>query len=315
MTAPFIHPDATCESDEIGDGTRIWAFAYVLAGARIGRDANICSHTFIEGDVIIGDRVTVKSGVQLWDGLRIEDDVFIGPNATFTNDRFPRSKARPDEFPVTTVCRGASIGANATVLPGLTIGRHAMVGAGAVVTRSVPPNAVVVGNPARIRGYTDADRPPEVAASSREESREGEVRGSSVSDVSLRRSRFRRDLRGSLVACEFGRDVPFEPRRSFLVYDVPGSEIRGEHAHRTCEQFIVCVRGACRVLVDDGRAREEFHLDDPTLGLYVPAMVWCSQFGHTPDAMLLVLASEHYDPDDYIRDYDAWLEALGSGGA
>src|SRR5690606_10028189 len=114
-----------------------------------------CDHVFIENDVIIGDRVTIKSGVQLWDGITLEDDVFVGPNATFTNDRFPRSKAYPEEFARTTVSRGASLGANCTILPGLTIGMNAMIGAGAVVTRSVPPNAIVVGNPAKIVGYVN----------------------------------------------------------------------------------------------------------------------------------------------------------------
>jgi len=313
MTAPFIHPDANCEAEELGEGSRVWAFAYVLKGARIGRDANICSHTFIEGDVVIGDRVTIKSGVQLWAGARIEDDVFIGPNATFTNDDFPQSKAHPENFLRTTVSRGASIGANATILPGITIGRDAMVGAGAVVTRSVPPNAVVVGNPARIRGYADAKRAAQNALPSAEDANEREVRNSITAGVSLHRSAFRRDLRGSLVASEFGRDVPFEPRRSFLVFDVPGSEIRGEHAHRACKQFITCVHGACSVLVDDGTVREEFRLDDPTLGLFVPPMVWCSQFGHSPEAVLLVLASEHYDAADYIRDYEEWLAVVRTG--
>ena len=134
----------------------IWAFAHVLPGARIGSDCNICDHVFVENDVVVGDRVTVKSGVQLWDGIRLADDVFVGPNVTFTNDPFPRSKVYPASFPETFVGPGASLGANATVLPGLTIGRDAMVGAGAVVTKDVPPHAIVVGNPARIVGYVDA---------------------------------------------------------------------------------------------------------------------------------------------------------------
>ena len=119
----FVHPNALCESTKVGAGTRIWAFAHVLPGARIGADCNVCDHVFIENDVVIGDRVTIKSGVQVWDGLRLEDDVFVGPNVTFTNDRFPRSKRRPPSFATTLVRRNASIGANATVLPGLTIGR------------------------------------------------------------------------------------------------------------------------------------------------------------------------------------------------
>ena len=127
----------------------------ILKGASIGRDCNICAQTLIEDDVVLGDRVTVKSGVQLWDGSRIEDDVFIGPNATFTNDTYPRSKQHNVEFSGITVKRGASIGANATLLPGVTIGEGAMVGAGSVVTRDVPAKAVVVGNPAEVIRYID----------------------------------------------------------------------------------------------------------------------------------------------------------------
>jgi acetyltransferase-like isoleucine patch superfamily enzyme len=145
----FIHDRALVESDSIGSGTRIWAFAHVMEGAVIGRDCNICDHTFVEGDVILGDRVTIKSGVYLWDGLRVEDDVFIGPQATFTNDRFPRSRQPFDPLP-TTLRRGASIGAGAVILPGVTVGERAMIGAGAVVIEDVPADVVVVGNPARV---------------------------------------------------------------------------------------------------------------------------------------------------------------------
>ena len=145
----FIHDRALVESELVGARTRIWAFAHVMPGARIGADCNICDHTFIEGDVVVGDRVTIKSGVFLWDGLRVEDDVFIGPQATFTNDRFPRCN-QAFECPTTMVRRGASIGAGAVILPGLTIGERAMVGAGAVVTKDVPSDTVVVGNPARV---------------------------------------------------------------------------------------------------------------------------------------------------------------------
>jgi UDP-2-acetamido-3-amino-2,3-dideoxy-glucuronate N-acetyltransferase len=145
----FVHHLADVAACDIGAGTRVWQFVVVLEGARIGADCNICSHVLIEGDVVIGDRVTVKSGVQLWDGLRIDDDVFIGPNATFTNDAFPRSRVRPDAFAVTRVGAGASIGAGAVILPGVSIGAGAMVGAGAVVTRDVAPHSLVVGNPAR----------------------------------------------------------------------------------------------------------------------------------------------------------------------
>ncbi|MDD4019449.1 MAG: acyltransferase [Kiritimatiellae bacterium] len=143
------HPSSDIQSANIGVGTNIWQFCLILPGAHIGSDCNICSHVLIENDVIVGDRVTVKCGVQLWDGLRIEDDVFIGPNVTFCNDDKPRSKQYPPIILQTIVKCGASIGSNATILPGITIGEGAMVGAGAVVVRDVPAGATVVGNPAR----------------------------------------------------------------------------------------------------------------------------------------------------------------------
>jgi UDP-2-acetamido-3-amino-2,3-dideoxy-glucuronate N-acetyltransferase len=151
-TPPFIHALADVQSTRIGGATRIWQFTVVLAGARIGRNCNINAQVFIEDDVVVGDNVTVKCGVQLWDGVTLEDDVFIGPNVTFTNDKYPRSKVRPQAFARTLVKRGASIGANATLLGGITIGEGALVGAGSVVTCDVPAGELWFGNPARRRG-------------------------------------------------------------------------------------------------------------------------------------------------------------------
>lgn len=147
----FKHPQALIElGATIGEKTNIWAFVHILPGAIIGDDCNICDHVFIENDVIIGNRVTIKCGVQLWDGVKLGDDVFVGPNVTFTNDKFPRSKKYPSQFLKIIVKEGASIGANATILPGITIGRKAMIGAGSVVTKDVPDYALVLGNPARV---------------------------------------------------------------------------------------------------------------------------------------------------------------------
>jgi len=149
-SAMYIHPNSDVQTKQVGEGTRIWQYVVVLPGAVIGRDGNICSHCFIENKVVVGDRVTVKCGVQLWDGVTLEDDVFVGPNVTFTNDLEPRSRNAAAKLLPTLVKKGASIGANATILPGITIGEGAMVGAGSVVTKDVPPGVTVVGNPARI---------------------------------------------------------------------------------------------------------------------------------------------------------------------
>ncbi len=142
-------------SDSIGEETRIWQFCIVLPGARIGKNCNINAHCLIENDVVIGDNVTVKSGVYIWDGVTLEDNVFVGPNVTFTNDIFPRSKIYPEKFERTVIRKGASIGGGATILPGVEIGEAALVGAGTVVSRNVPPKAIVVGNPMKILRYVD----------------------------------------------------------------------------------------------------------------------------------------------------------------
>lgn len=151
------HPTSDIQTDAIGNGTVIWQFCVVLKGAQIGNDCNINAHVFIENDVIIGNRVTVKSGVQLWNGLRIEDDVFIGPNTTFTNDVTPRSKQHNKIFLKTIIKHHASIGANATILPGITIGSFALIGAGSVVTKNVPDRALVMGNPSKITAWLNDD--------------------------------------------------------------------------------------------------------------------------------------------------------------
>lgn len=295
-----IHPLSDVQSAHIGTGTRIWQYVVVLPGGRIGSDCNICSHCLIENDVILGDRVTVKSGVQLWDGLRIADDVFIGPNVTFTNDKFPRSKRYPAAFSSIEIDVGASIGANATILPGIRIGRQAMVGAGSVVTRSVPPNAIVVGNPARIVGYVDAESETSPTGG-------GTSPTSAQADPRLHQLPKIVDMRGSLTVGEFDRSIPFAASRYFMVFDVPSVETRGEHAHRECHQFLICVSGQVNVVADDGKSRREFILDRPDMGLHLPPMTWGIQYKYSQDAVLLVFASHYYDGADYIRDYDEFL--------
>jgi UDP-2-acetamido-3-amino-2,3-dideoxy-glucuronate N-acetyltransferase len=304
----LIHPLSDVQTENIGANTRIWQYVAILPGARIGNDVNICSHCLIENDVVVGDRVTIKSGVQLWDGIRIEDDVFIGPNVTFTNDPFPRSKKYLNRVLTTTICKGASIGANATVLPGLTIGMNAMIGAGSVILRNVPPNAIVVGNPGIIVGYDSTTKtnvaPLDIPAarSKRLETRVGVSSVYALPHI--------HDLRGSLSVTEFEKDLPFTVKRCFWVFDVPSKEVRGEHAHKECHEFLVCVAGQAAVMLDDGVNRTEVILDSPSLGLHIPPRVWAVQYKYSKEAVMIVLTSHAYDPEDYIRDYSLFLEYI-----
>lgn len=289
----FVHQSGINESSKIGDGTRIWAFAHVLPNAQIGSDCNICDHVLIENDVVVGDRVTIKSGVQLWDGVELGDDVFVGPNATFSNDPFPRSKAYLHQPIRTVVEAGASIGANATILPGCRIGQNSMVGAGAVVTRDVPANAVVTGNPAQVIRYSNADQ-----------SRITDVEGV----ANLLEFPTYSDERGLLSVLDESVS-PFEARRVFFVYDVPNRHVRGEHAHRECHQLLVCAIGSVRVHLDDGIDQWDVTLTSPDRGLHIPAMTWASQYQFVPGTVLMVLASHPYEANDYIRSYDDFLRA------
>jgi len=301
MTDYFKHPMALVESENIGRGTRVWAFTHILPGASIGADCNIGDHVFIENEVVVGDRVTVKCGVQLWDGLTLEDDVFVGPNVTFANDPFPRSRCKPDRWIPTIVHKGASINANATVLPGLVIGANAMVEAGSVVTRNVPAFAVVMGNPAVIKSYAST------LVNNVQSATKSEVNTPMfelVPEVRAYRLPIITDLRGSISVGELGKGMPFLPKRYFTVFDVPTREVRGEHAHRTCHQFLVCVRGQVNLVVDNGQSREELVLDSPSLGVHIPPMIWAVQYQYSSEAVLLVLTSDAYDAADYIRDYD-----------
>ena len=305
----YVHPRGLCASEKIGDGTRVWAFSHVLPGAQIGAACSISDHVFVENEVVIGDRVTIKCGVQVWDGVTLADDVFVGPNVTFTNDPLPRSKVHPAEVEMTVVAQGASLGAGAVILPGVRIGRCAMVGAGAVVTRDVPPNAIVVGNPARIVGYVDtAPQPPAILGITGGPA--GQLPRVRVPGVELRRIRHAVDLRGSLVAADFSSDLPFVPRRAFAVFGVPTKDVRGEHAHHECKQFLLCLAGNMSCVVDNGETRQEFRLDRPDVGLYMPPMTWGTQYNYSPDAIVLVFASHEYDANDYIRDYDEFLSLV-----
>jgi len=308
-TKYFTHPKAIVElGAKVGENTKIWAFVHILPGAEIGMNCNICDSVFIENDVKIGNNVTIKCGVQLWNGLEIHDNVFIGPNATFTNDQFPRSKQYLEEYPKTILCEGASIGANATILPGLMIGENAMIGAGSVVTRDVPQNAVVVGNPARIKGYVSSfsDKPLQ----QREIILDVSITPTKVPKVKLYNLPIVTDIRGQLIFSEYDKHLPFIPKRFFVVHNVPSTEVRGQHAHKNTFQFLVCLRGSVNVIVDNVEFQDELILNQANIGLYIPPLIWGIQYKYSGDAILLVLASEKYNEHEYIRNYNNYKEYI-----
>lgn len=315
------HSTALIESPNIGAGLRVGAFVRVCAGAVLGQHVDLGDQVLVQDNVVLGDRVRVMAGVLLWRGLR------VGPDATVqAHVRFLPPESGTANAAATEVREGAVLGAGAVLHAGVTVGAHARVAPGAVVTRSVPPKAIVEGNPARITGYVDTPEhpgaepkatagsgatPPKVAHTARHPGQ----RATSVRGVTLHQLRAVPDMRGALAVGEMGRDVPFAVQRFFLVYDVPSMETRGEHAHQACSQFLVAVKGSLRVVADDGTQREEFVLDRPDLGLHLPPRVWGIQYHYSADAVLMVLASHPYDADDYIRDYDAFLAKVRADAA
>jgi UDP-2-acetamido-3-amino-2,3-dideoxy-glucuronate N-acetyltransferase len=255
--------------------------------AHIAQDAVLAEGCHVEAGAVVGALASV--------GARTR----IGANAVLVGADL--------ELGEQGVCVQADvlIGAAAVIYPGVTLSAGVVVRPGAVVSRSVPHLAIVEGNPATIVGYVDAHahRPP-LQNPTPATSSELPVNGARIYSMSVIS-----DLRGSLTVGEFERNIPFKPLRYFMVFDVPSRETRGEHAHRACHQFLICVKGSCAVVVDDGVRRTEVNLSSVDIGLYLPPMTWGIQYKYSADAVLMVFASHHYDPDDYIRDYDEFLQA------
>lgn len=305
--APSVHPTTLLESDRLGAGSKVAAFSRIMQGAVVGEQVVIDDHVVVEPDVVIGDRVAIGQGVRLCSGLQVEDDVRIGALVAFTGDAADGASASRVP-PATVLKQGAVIGAHATIRQGVTVGARAMIAAGAVVTRDVPPNAIVDGNPARITGYVDTvNAAIGQGGASNPIGTEGPLPSLRAAHARLVRLPRIVDLRGALSFGEIGAHLPFQPKRFFAIYDVPGREVRGEHAHRELQQFLICLKGSCVVVLDDGRERDEVLLSTPEIGLYIPAMVWGIQYMYSPDAVMLVLASDVYSASDYIRNYDEFL--------
>ncbi|MBS1370053.1 MAG: isomerase [Lentisphaeria bacterium] len=264
--------------------------AVVDDSARIGERVQLGEWVCIGPRAEIGSDVKIGSLCVIPGGAILEDSVRIGDSAVLMAD--------PDTAKFVRIGNGAVIGANATILP-VTIGAHAMVGAGAVVTKNVPPYAIVVGNPARIVGYVGAELTGGQGQGDRASAGESKLLYSIPSFS---------DIRGDLSVLEFEKLLPFPVKRIFYTYGVGSSEVRGEHAHKVCEQFLIALHGSLHVIVDDGRKRGEYVLDTPTRGLHLPSGCWGIQYKHSADCVLLVLASRGYEPDDYIRDYNEFLK-------
>jgi dTDP-4-dehydrorhamnose 3,5-epimerase-like enzyme len=236
-------------------------------------------------------------------GCELGDEVHVGPNVVFIE---------PDEGSICRVgraCARVRIGANAVIYPDVVLATGAVVRAGAIVKRSVPHGAIVEGNPATIVGYVNTVHSRSNLTPLMPGRGTDPVEKTEVDGVTLHRMHVVPDLRGSLTVGEFQRQIPFTPLRYFIVFGVPSRETRGEHAHKQCHQFLVCVRGSCTVVADDGQRRVEVRLDSLDTGLYLPPMIWGVQYQYSSDAELLVFASHHYDADDYIRDYEDFLRA------
>lgn len=288
------------ESSQVGAGCRIGPYAVIEARAVVGENSTVEAHVVISTGVRTGSGARLQVGCQIGPGAQIGHNVSIGALA---------SLASSQDQPI-GIGDGATIESHATVRAGVVIGHSAIVEAGAVVTRNVPALAVVSGNPAKIVRYVTTVRPPqilrELTASS---STQTTVRGVTVHQLPLIE-----DLRGTLSFGEEARHVPFPIRRYFLTFDVDSEEVRGEHAHRSLEQFLICIHGRCHLMTDDGRHREEFILDRPNIALYLPPMIWGVQYRFSPGAVLLVFCSDYYDPDDYIRDYQEFTTLVGNDG-
>ncbi|QDU10956.1 WxcM-like domain-containing protein [Gimesia aquarii] len=253
---------------------------------------------------LVEDSRVDAPGVYYGQGVSIDKSAKIGPNAVILGHDENGNQAA-------VIKEEAEIGANATILSGVTVGFRARVSPGSVVTRSVPPLAIVEGNPAKIIGYVETHESENQTISiNNVDSTPLGFRQTRVRGVTVHHFHKVPDLRGSLSVGEFEHEIPFVPKRYFLVYDVPTAEVRGEHAHLECGQFLIAVKGSVSVVVDDGNLRDEILLNRPQMGVYLPPMTWGIQYNYSTDAVLLVFASEFYDAEDYIRDYSKFLDLV-----
>jgi acetyltransferase-like isoleucine patch superfamily enzyme/dTDP-4-dehydrorhamnose 3,5-epimerase-like enzyme len=284
MMANNYHPTAVVSPDAcVSSQAIIGCFVQVCSGANIESFAEIEGLTIVPAHVSVGSRARVGYGV-----------CFIKPES---------------ERNSIEIAEDAEIGAKAIIHSGVSIGARAVIKPGSVVQRSIPSMAIVEGVPAKITGYVGASEQTHESVFPNGQ----HVQNTKVQGVQLHQLPCVFDIRGNLTFGESNRSIPFSVNRYFMVFDVPSEETRGEHAHRECHQFLICVRGSCAVVVDDGRNRQEFILNQPNMGIHLSPMVWGIQYKYSPDAVLLVFASHYYDAADYIRDYADFIQEKGRG--
>jgi UDP-2-acetamido-3-amino-2,3-dideoxy-glucuronate N-acetyltransferase len=295
MTSPRLTPQISIKSP-VNNELSVDPTAY------IGPNCHLQGRIVIEADAVLIGGITLLGEVYIGKDTYIEPGVCLAASQTGFN--------RPTQ--AVRIGQKVHVGASSVLCGGVIIGNGAWIEPGTVVVRDIPPHAIVTGHPATIVGYTNpaTDKTQRKANILVPPENHGILKGQ-VEGVALYNFPQIRDLRGNLSVGEFERDVPFIPKRYFLVFGVPSSETRGQHAHRKCHQFLVAVAGTVSVVVDDGTNREEVHLDRPTAGLMIPAGIWGIQYKYSENAVLLVFASDHYDAGDYIRNYDEFLHFRG----
>ena len=306
----LLHPSAIVFAAAIGARTRVFEQSIVRKDAIVGSDCEIGACCYVDSGAVVGDRVTIGDRIRLSAGIAIENDVVVGADVIFLVHNSSGDQTRSRLGKGTVIKAGACIGRGAVLIPGVVIGCGAVIGDGTVVTRDVPPYGIVSGNPGQLIGFSTNGGEYEPTAA-----KSGDLItaiSSPVKGVTRVAVNVHAQERGILHVASYPSVIPFEVRRLFVVSRVPSGEVRGNHAHRRCHQFLICVAGSCLVTIDDGKNRETIALNSPAIALHLRPLVWGLQHDYSEDASLLVLASEEYDRDEYIVNYDEFLRLAGA---
>jgi len=305
-----IHPTAICATEDIGPGTTVGPYVTIDAKVAIGAGCTIGEGVSVRDGAVVGDRVTIGPGSRIAGNTKLGDDSCVHPNVVFEQTRLIEPLAISSRAGNIEIGPSSIIGAQVTILPSVTIGRNAAIAPNSVVTRPIPPFAYAAGNPATVVQYLVSSTQENGSTEEIRPNKQYSYQDTAVSRVTQYFFKEVHDVRGDLSIINFDQDFPFPPKRIFFVSGVRNKHLRGEHAHRDGEQLLVSVSGSTTVLVDDGQARAEFILDRAGIGLYIGPLVWSTQYNHDKNSTLIAIASNAYDPDDYIRNYDEFIDAV-----